>query len=241
MTPHCSTSEDPPSLLARAFVARAPRIACTTIHPEDPLARATLQAWLAAIPILRRRRLTPATRTRLADCRRICLELLRVLEGAEAGEGRAAERTLHVALARSRVHAMSSMFACPGGTFIELLVTAPWNLLSPEDPQDPRSVRGAGTALVAKASEWSRLRGCGGAVALQAANQRVVGFYDHLGFREMRPEDRPLALVPRGDAGWSRSITRVARGRRGAEERRCPWLLLEARRARRAAALRATG
>src|SRR6266542_4844592 len=46
---------------------------------------------------------------------------------------------------RSRVRLATTRFACPRGTFVELLVTAPWNLLGPDDPRDPRTARGAGT------------------------------------------------------------------------------------------------
>jgi hypothetical protein len=238
--PH--TSEEPPSSLARAAEARAPRITCAALAPGDPGARATLQAWLAAAPALARRSGSCETRVRLADARRIGRELARVLDGLEPGEGRAAERTLHVAVALGRVHAMSSMFACPGGTFVELLVTAPWNLLGADDPPDARTVRGAGKALVATAAAWSLARGCGGAVALQAGNARSAAFYDHLGFRELRPEDEPLALVPSGERGWSPEILRVAAGRPGPAERRQPWLVLPGARADALAApLRAAG
>jgi hypothetical protein len=232
----CSTSEDPPTHLARAAVARAFPIVCTTAPAADPAVRATLQAWLDAIPVLERRPLSTRTRARLADSRAVCTELARVLDGAEAGEGRTSERTMHLATACNRVQGMSSMFACPAGTFVELLVSAPWNLLDRDDPCDPRTVRGAGTALVAAAMRWSVARGCGGAVALQAANAGAVEFYERLGFRAMRADDDPLAIVPPGDAGWSPSILRVACGRPGAEERRTPWMLLEASGARRTAA-----
>jgi GNAT superfamily N-acetyltransferase len=227
-----STSEDPPSPLARAVDARAVPIVCITVHPRDETTRATLQAWLDAIPVLGRRELSAPTRARLADSAAICAELARVLDGTEAGEGRAAERTLHVVTARGRVHGICSMFACPRGTFVELLVTAPWNVLGAEDPSDPRTVRGAGTALVAAASSWSERRGCGGAVALQAATLRAAAFYERLGFRPMGSDDQPLSLVPPGEGGWSASILRLARGRPDAEERRSPWMLLEPSRAR---------
>lgn len=227
----CSTSDDPPSPIARALEVRASPFTCSTVHRQDARARAALGAWLDAIPVLERRSLSAPTRARLADSRRICGELARVLDGAEPGEGRASERTLHLAVARGRIHAISSMFACPAGTFVELLVTAPWNLLTGDDPADPRTMRGAGTALVAAAGEWSRRRGCRGTIALQAENARAVAFYERLGFREIRPEDDPLSLVPKGDDGWSTSILRVARGRPGTEERRSPWLLLAPRRA----------
>jgi hypothetical protein len=222
-----STSEEPPSKLARAVEGRAPTILSTIVEPQDRAAPAALEAWLEAISVLQRRDLSAPTRMRLRDAQRICGELGRVLAGVEPGEGLASERTLHLALARGRIHAISSMFACAGGTFIELLVTAPWNVLGADDPPDPRTVRGAGTALVTAAVEWSWRRGCGGKVALQAENRRALAFYHRLGFFRMCPEDRPLSLVPRGKDGWSRAIVRVAQGRPGAEEERSPWLLLD--------------
>jgi hypothetical protein len=228
-----STSEEPPTHLARATVARAFPIVCTIAPAGDAGVRATLQAWLDAIPVLERRPLSARTRARLVDSRAVCTELARVLDGAEEGEGRASERTMHLATACNRVQGMSSMFACPDGTFVELLVSAPWNLLDDDDPCDPRTVRGAGTALVAAAVRWSVARGCGGAVALQAANAGAVAFYERLGFRAMRAGDDPLALVPRGEDGWSSSILRVASGHPGPEERRTPWMLLEPSCARR--------
>jgi GNAT superfamily N-acetyltransferase len=226
------TSEEPPSSIARAGAARAPSVLCAALHSPDLRPRAILQEWLDAIPVLERRDLSAPTRARLTDSRSVCAELARVLDGTEAGEGRAADRTLHLATARGRVQGLCSMFACPGGTFVELLVTAPWNLLGPDDPCDPRTVRGAGTALVEAAWRWSASRGCGGAVALQAATSRAAAFYLRLGFRPMRSEDEPLSHVPRGDAGWSPSILRLARGLPGAEERDSPWMLLEPRPAR---------
>jgi GNAT superfamily N-acetyltransferase len=222
-----NASEDPPSSLARAAVAaRASPIHCTPTDPRDPGTRATLQAWLDAIPVLERRPLSAATRARLEDSRTVIGELARVLDGTEAGEGRTAERTLHLAIARGRVHGVCAMFACPRATFVELLVTAPWNVLGPGDPPDPRTVRGAGTALVAAASTWSAARGCGGAVALQAATLRAAAFYERFGFRRMRAEDGPLGLVPPGDGGWSPEILRVAAGRPGPKEQEMPWLVL---------------
>jgi GNAT superfamily N-acetyltransferase len=227
-----STSEEPPSSLARAAaVARASPVVCTSTDPRDPGTRATLQAWLDAIPVLERRPLSPTTRGRLEDSRAVIAELARVLSGTEEGEGRASERMLHLATSRGRVHGICSMFACPRATFIELLVTAPWNLLGPEDPPDPRTVRGAGTALVAAASTWSVARGCGGAVALQAATLRAAAFYERLGFRRMHAADGPLGLVPSGASGWSPEILRVAAGQPGPKERDMPWLYLEPGRA----------
>ncbi len=136
---------------------------------------------------------------------------------------------MYVATERGRVQALSSMFACPRATFVELLVSAPWNLLGPGDPPDPRTVRGAGTALVAAAARWSAARGCGGRVALQAENPRAAAFYARLGFRAIEISDEPLSLVPSGDRGWSPSILRVARGAPGPEEARSPWVVLDGR------------
>lgn len=227
-----NTSEEPPSSFARALQARAIPFVCTTVDRRDPGTRATLQAWLDAIAVLEQRQLSPETRARLVDSRAVCGELAGVLDGTEEGEGRASDRTLHLAVARGRVHGLCSMFACPRATFVELLVAAPWNLLGPDDPADPRTVRGAGTALVQAAHDWSARRGCGGAVALQAGSLRAAAFYDRLGFRPMRPDDDPLSLVPPGDRGWSSSVLRIATGGPGDEERHSPWLLLDAHRAR---------
>jgi hypothetical protein len=213
-------------------VARTTSFLCTPVHPGDPAPRATLGAWLDATAVLEQRALSPSTRARLADFRAVAGELARVLDGAEEGEGRAVARTLHLATDRGRVHGICSMFACPRATFVELLVTAPWNLLGPGDPPDPRTVRGAGTALVAAASRWSTARGCGGAVALQAATLRAAAFYDRLGFRPMRVSDDPLKLVPPGERGFSASILRMASAIPGAAERASPWMILEARPAR---------
>ncbi len=229
MSSTAATSDDPPSSLARVLATRAVPLACTTVPPGDPAPRATLAAWLEASSVLERRALSARTRARLSDFRAVASELARVLDGTEEGEGRSAERTIHVALDRGRVQGLSSMFGCPRATFVELLVSAPWNLLGPDDPADPRTVRGAGMALVDVASRWSAARGCGGAVALQAATLRAAAFYERLGFRPMQLDDAPLALVPPGERGWSASILRLAAGRPGAEERESPWMLLEPR------------
>jgi hypothetical protein len=211
-------------------VARAVPLTCSAVAPGDPTARATLAAWLGAAEVLERRPLSARTRARLADFRAVASELARVLDGTEEGEGRTSERTMVAAAERGgRVQGLCAMFACPGATFVELLVTAPWNILGPEDPPDPRTVRGAGTALVDAARRWSAARGCGGAVALQAATLLAAAFYDRLGFRPMRGDDEPLRLVPQGERGWSASILRLAGGRPGAEERTSPWMILEAR------------
>ncbi len=221
----CSSVDDPPEPIARPL-GRAVVQYSTPLISEGP-AGATLDAWLSATRVIESRRLTPSTRLRLEDCRRICEELSQVLAGAEPGEGSSAERTLYAAMARGRIQGLCSMFACPRGTFIELLVTAPWNILGRDDPSDPRTQRGAGTALINVAEAWSRRRGCGGRVALQAENIRTLEFYERLGFSRMQSSDRPLSLVPSGDDGWSPSILRVARDMTGPEEERSPWLVLE--------------
>lgn len=231
-----SSKDEPPSLSpgARA-AARVASLRCTTLRPGDPALCATLAAWQDAAAVLERRPLSPPTRARLSEWRAVASELARVLEGLEEGEGRASERVTFAAADRGRVQAVASMFACPGATFVELLASAPWNLLGPDDPPDPRTVRGAGTALVQAAVRWSAARGCGGQVALQAATLRAAAFYAKLGFRDMRAEDAPLACVPPGERGWSPSILRLAAGRPGGEERASPWLLLEPRAAAEAA------
>ena len=235
MVAQCNT-EEPPSSTARVLQARAPSIVTLQVQLPAPLAQTTLRTWLEAVPLLARRDLSAATRDRLGDARRITEELANVLAGVEPGEGRASERTLHVALARDRVQGLCSMFACPRGTFIELLVSAPWNVLGPRDPPDPRTVRGAGTALIEAAVAWSARRGTGGRVALQAENPRAAAFYERLGFHRMVPGDDPLSVVPPGERGWSPEIQRVAQGRPGAEEARSPWVVLEPRQVPAAAA-----
>jgi len=228
--------DEPPERIARSLPGRASFQTSSTDHPSDPLARRTLETWLAEMRLLEAEPLSPLTRAKMQDCRRICEELSSVLSGVEPGEGSDSERTLHFAHAEGRIQAVASMFACPGGTFIELLATAPWNLLALCDPADPRTVRGAGTALVMKAVEWSSRRGLGGRVALQSENPRTLGYYQKLGFVVMTAAHRPLLYVPRGETGWSPSILRVAHGIPGREEERTPWLLLDSTQAERQAA-----
>jgi acetyltransferase (GNAT) family protein len=224
--PSLCTLDEPPERRARPPEGRA-TFQIHPLHPQHPEPRATLQLWLEAIPALAGWPLTPLTRLKLEHCARIGLELSRVLEGTEEGEGTGESRTLHAASCGGRIQALSSMFACPGGTFVELLVSAPWNLLAPGDPRDERTVRGAGTALVAWASAWSRARGCGGRVALQAENTPSLRYYERLGFTRLTAADGPLSVVPPGARGHSPSILRVAGGCPGEEERRMPWLLLD--------------
>lgn len=227
MTLHSSIDEPPEPAAYPVVEGWAPVQVVNPVQTPDPEAASTLEAWLKAIHVLEARHLSAATRQRLQDCGRICEELAGVLAGVEPGEGKAAERTLHFALIRGRIQAVSSMFACPRGTFIELLVTAPWNVLGRDDPADPRTVRGAGTALVKQAIQRSWHRGCRGRVALQAENVRTLPFYERLGFYRMSPADRPLTLVPPGEKGWSPSIVRVALGQPGPEEETSPWLVLD--------------
>ena len=220
-------AEEPPERTARL----APRRAFHWRDDVDRLGtlvvRRTLESWQDSIRDIGRRQLTPLTRARLEDCRRISEELARVLAGREDGEGVPAERWLRVASASGRIQAVSSMFACPRGNFVELLVTAPWNLLDRDDPRDLRTVRGAGTALIADAVSWSRARRCGGRVSLQAENVRTLGFYERIGFRLMQPTHDPLSLVPRGENGWSPPVLRLAAGKPLPSDGQSPWLVLE--------------
>ena len=217
-------SDEPPERSARPVEGRAP-LSAEPASAEDPSWQATLESWVASLPALTRRQLTPLTTTKLADSGRICREFLSVLRGTEPGEGTRAGRRLLVVRALGRVHALAAVFDCPGGTFIELVATAPWNLLGRGDPADPRTVHGAGTAVVLEAIARSRRRGLGGCVALQAGSPCSVGFYERMGFRRMVPADRPLWLVPQGDHGWSPEIGRVAHGTPGPDEERMPWLV----------------
>jgi hypothetical protein len=219
-----SSSDEPPEPSARPIPGWAP-FHVEHVSVADRGVTGTLEAWLRANQVIQRGRLCTLTRDRLADSGRICRELLHVLQGSEPGEGNGRERSLLAAHGFGRTQALATMFACPSGTFVELIATAPWNLLDPTDPRDPRTVRGAGSTLIRYAVEWSRRRGCYGRVALQAESPRTLRFYEHAGFRRMRPDDIPLALVPRGDLGWSPEIMRVARGCPGPAEERSPWLV----------------
>jgi hypothetical protein len=221
-------SDEPPERTARPGDGRA-ALRAETVSACDPTWQSTLESWLAALPGLTGLKVSPLTASKLADSHRICQELLDVLRGAAEGEGRSAERSLFAVRALGRVQAISSMFACPKGVFIELIATAPWNLIGRGDPPDPRTVHGAGSALVKHAVAWSESRGSSGRVALQAGSGSSVGFYAKLGFRPLRPEDDPLTLVPPGERGWSPEILRVARGTPGPDEARSPWLLHDAR------------
>lgn len=221
--------DEPPERSARLLAGRATYQVTSHDPSRDREVRAALGGWLDSLLSLEvQPLLTPLTRLKVRDGYRVCAELVNVLDGREPGEGTPQDRTLLAARSGGRIQAVSSMFACAGGTFIELLVTAPWNLLGRGDPVDARTVRGAGTALVEHAKAWSRWRGCGGRIALQAENPRTLTYYEHLGFTRMAPSHRPLTLVPRGATGWSPSILRVACGTPGAEEELTPWLVLDA-------------
>lgn len=210
--------------------ARAGARAELTLHhldPGDPLLRAGLAEWeRLATALLGTGELGADTRPRIEDDLRIIQELRDVLAGREPGEGTARERVLCAAFAHGRLQGICSLFVCPGGVFIELLASAPWNLLR-EGAADRRAVRGVGQALIDHAARLSFATGHGGRVALQAENPRCLHHYFRLGFELMRPSDLPLTLVPRGEHGWSPEVLRVARGQLGPAERASPWLLLD--------------
>ncbi|HUL60674.1 MAG TPA: N-acetyltransferase [Anaeromyxobacteraceae bacterium] len=238
-----SSLDDPLERRARPDDLRRATFTVRGADPADPALHSLLRAWTsearalleapaaplaASEPAAAGARLDPETRLRLQDGLRILDELLRVLCGEEPGEGRDEGRAVWIARsADGRAQGVCSTFVCRRAVFVELLAAAPWNLLGPGARGDPRAVRGTGKALVAHATRVSRAAGRGGRVALQAENVRCLRAYEHLGFARMRPSDVPLALVPRGPRGWSPSLLRVARGRSGPEEERCPWLLLD--------------
>ncbi|GEJ58176.1 N-acetyltransferase [Anaeromyxobacter diazotrophicus] len=211
--------------------ARADARAELTIHhldPGDPLLRAGLAEWeRLARALLGEGELGAETRPRIEDDLRIIEELRNVLDGVEPGEGTARERELCAAFGHGRLQGVCSYFVCPGGVFIELLASAPWNLLRAPGGPDRRAVRGVGQALIAHAQRLSFSAGHGGRVSLQAENPRCLQQYRRLGFELMRPSDVPLTLVPKGKKGWSKEALRVARGQCGPEEARAPWLLLD--------------
>jgi hypothetical protein len=210
--------------------ARADARAQLTLHhldPGDPLLCAGLAEWeRLATALLGAGDLGAETRPRIADDLRIIVELRNVLAGVEPGEGTARERELYGAFAQGRLQGICSLFVCPGGVFIELLASAPWNLLR-ESAAERRAVRGVGQALIAQAARLSFAAGHRGRVTLQAENPRCLHHYLRLGFEPMRPSDLPLTLVPRGAHGWSPEVLRVARGQLGPAERASPWLLLD--------------
>lgn len=210
--------------------ARQPRPASfkiTSLPAGDPDLRALLRGWDWVARSLLSRGVSSETRARLLDSRRIVGELLGVLDGQEEGEGDAPDRLIRAAVHRGQIQGVASIFLCPRAAFIELLASAPWNLLAPEDPPDARRVRGAGRALVLHASSLARASGAGGRVTLQAENPRSLLAYERMGFTHIRPSDAPLALVPRNKKGWSAPVLRLARGEAGPEERTSPWMILD--------------
>ena len=228
-----ATHDEPDERRARLDHGRASFHLAEGLDPRDPALHATLRGWdWVARSLLSRGAVAPQTRTKLEDSRRIVGELLRVLAGDEPGEGTDAERHVVAAVADGRIQAVAALFACPQAVFVELVATAPWNLLAAGDPPDARSVRGAGGALLSFAERWSHSSGRGGRVSLQAENPRAFGIYERMGFARMRPSDAPLSLVPQGDHGWSESILRLAKGRAGPEEEKSPWMLLDPERSR---------
>jgi GNAT superfamily N-acetyltransferase len=215
--------------------ARQPRPASfltIPLSPSDPEVLALLRRWAWIARSLLSRGVSAETRARLQDWRRIGGELIAVLEGHEDGEGAPSERLLRAAVHDGEVQGVASVFLCRRAAFVELLLSAPWNLLGPEDPPDARAVRGAGRALVDAASALARAGGAGGRVTLQAENERAQAVYERLGFGLMRPSDAPLAVVPRGVKGWSAPVIRLARGEPGPEEHRAPWMILDPERRR---------
>ncbi|HET6438398.1 MAG TPA: GNAT family N-acetyltransferase [Anaeromyxobacter sp.] len=209
--------------------ARQPRPASFRIvpfTPDHPDLHALLRGWdWIARGLLAR--CAVETLPRLEDSRRIVGELLGVLTGEEEGEGSAPGRLVRAALHRGQIQGVATIFLCRRAAFIELLASAPWNLLGPGDPPDARSVHGAGRALVEHASRLARRGGAFGRVTLQAENPRSLAAYRRMGFTRMQPSDAPLSLVPRGDKGWSAPVLRLARGRPGPEDRCSPWLVLD--------------
>jgi hypothetical protein len=223
--------DEPSTPLARRLAARA----SFTIHdvsPSDPALRATLRSWQRTARTLLRRRLDDDARLRLQDGLRIAAEIARVLAGDEPGEGPPSRRRVRVAVAAGRVQAVATIFACPRAVFVELLASAPWNLLGRAARPDRRAVRGAGTALVRHARRLSAALGAGGRVALQAENPRSRRVYEHLGFGPMCASDRPLTLVPRAVTGWAPPLLRLARGRTAQKDQRAPFMLLDPGRVR---------
>ncbi|BDG06257.1 GNAT family N-acetyltransferase [Anaeromyxobacter oryzae] len=221
-----ASHDDPDERRARLPGRASFRIAA--LAPDDPDLLATLREWdWVTRSLLTRGAVSAATRPRLEDSRRIVGELHRVLAGDEPGEGVAEERQVFAVRAGGRVQAVVALFACPRAVFVELLATAPWNLLGPGDPADARTVRGAGSALVTHASALARRLGRGGRVALQAENPRALAVYERLGFQRMQPSDAPLALVPRGEDGWSPAVLRLAQKKASREDAESPWMLLD--------------
>ena len=228
LSPCSPGPKTPKNDAARRDRARAPFRLTLDVDASDPALHATLRGWdWVARSLLARGAVSSPTRVRLEDSRRIVGELLRVVSGDEPGEGVEAERQVVAATCDGRVQAVAALFACPGAIFVELVATAPWNLLAAGDPPDARAVRGAGGALLAHAERSSRASGRAGRVALQAENPRALALYERLGFAPMRPSDAPLSLVPRGAHGFSPSLLRLAQGRPSPQDVSSPWMLLE--------------
>ena len=232
---HLASHEEPHERSARATPSARAGITLQHLDPGDATLRAGLAGWeRLARSLLGAGELDAETRPRLEDDLRIVEELSHVLAGAEPGEGRARERQLVAVSGGGRLQGACSFFECTGGVFIELLATAPWNLLRHGGARDPRSVKGVGAAILAHAVELSAAGGHGGRLALQAENPRCLEHYLRLGFAPMSAHDDPFSLVPRGERGFSPSVLRMARGQPGPEERATPWLVLDPRRGERA-------
>jgi hypothetical protein len=198
------------------------------VSPSDPALNLALREWdWMARGLLARGAVSAQTRPNLEDSRRIVGELGRVLAGDEPGEGIQEHRSVFVARRIGCIQAAAALFASPRAVFVELVATAPWNLLGAADPPDARMVRGAGTALLQHASAWSLATGGGGRVSLQAENPRCRAYYEWLGFERMTAADEPYTLVPRGPRGFSEPVRRVAEGREGPDEQRSPWMLFD--------------
>jgi hypothetical protein len=230
-----SPTEDPFERSARRYDARAAGFRIISLTADAPELEATLRSWDWIARSLLSSGVSAPARLRLDDLRRILAELERVLHGEEDGEGTRDARLVRAAVARGHLQALTTVFLCRRAAFIELLASAPWNLLGPQGPDgrtDARAVHGAGCALIAEASALARQAGAGGRVALQAENPRSEALYQRLGFAPMRPSDAPLALVPRGGKGWSPPVLRLARGEPGPDERRMPWLIRDPERMR---------
>jgi GNAT superfamily N-acetyltransferase len=230
-----ASREEPHERSARAPSPARASLTLQHLDPGDAALRAALGEWeRLARSLLGAGDLDAETRSRLADDLRIVEELSNVLAGAEPGEGRADERQVVAVHAAGRLQGVCSYFECTGGVFIELLATAPWNLLRHAGARDPRGAKGVGAALLAHAVELSRDAGHGGRLALQAENPRCLEHYLKLGFAPMAATDDPFSLVPRGERGWSAPVLRLARGQPGPEEQAAPWLVLDPARSARA-------
>jgi hypothetical protein len=223
-----SSIDDPEKRRARPVSRPGRAFAVVLASPTDPSLHVALREWeWTARGLLARGAVTERTRLHLEDSRRVVGELARVLSGDEPGEGDPEQRSVFVVRYRGAVQAAATLFMTSRAVFVELVATAPWNLLGSADPSDARAVRGAGTALVQHAAAWSLAAGRGGRVTLQAENPRCRAYYERLGFERMTAADLPYTLVPRGPRGFSEPVRRIAEGREGLEEQRSPWMLLD--------------